>query len=214
MTTPNRRYASPLREDQARLTRRRILDTARQLLVTNGYTGTTIEGIARAAGVSVQTVYNSIGNKAAVLATVYDTTLAGDDAPIPIAERPTFQAMLAERSGRRCLARYAALGRELGERAAPLVATVWAEAGNPEVRALTDKAERQRARGAAAVARHVADRFGLAPGLTVDQAADILWTLTAPEAMIRLVQNRGWTWERYEAWLAKAMADGVLGRRR
>lgn len=214
MTTPPRSYTSPLRDDQAGLTRRRIIDAAHDLFLTQGYTATTIESIARTAGVSVQTVYNSVGNKAAVLAAVYDTALAGDDAPVPIAERPTFQAMLSERDGRRCLSRYAALGRALGQRAAPLVATVLAEAGNPDVRALAAAGEQQRAHGTAAVARHVADRFGLAPGLSVDEAADILWALTAPETMIRLVHQRGWTWERYEAWLAQAMADGVLGHRR
>jgi hypothetical protein len=30
--------------------------------------------------------------------------------------------------------------------------------------------------------------------------------------MIRLVSRRGWTWERYETWLAAAMADVVIGR--
>lgn len=214
MTTPARSYTSPLRDDQARLTRRRIVDAAHDLFVTRGYAGTTIETIARAAGVSVQTVYNSVGNKAAVLAAVYDTTLAGDDAPVPIAERPTFQAMLTERDARRCLARYAALGRELSQRAAPLMAMILAEAGNPDLRALAARGEEQRARGTAAVARHVADRFGLVPGLTVDEAADILWALTAPETMIRLVHQRGWAWERYESWLADAMADGLLGHRR
>lgn len=214
MTTPPRSYTSPLREDQARLTRRRVIDAAHDLFLTRGYTATTIDTIARTAGVSVQTVYNSVGNKAAVLAAVYDAALAGDDAPVAIADRPTFQAMLSERDGRRCLARYAALGRELGQRAAPLVATILAEAGNPDVRALAATADQQRAHGTAVVARHVADQFGLAPGLTVDEAADILWALTAPETMTRLVHQRGWTWERYEAWLAQAMADGVLGHRR
>jgi AcrR family transcriptional regulator len=214
MTTPERSYVSPLRDEQARLTRRRITDAAYDLFVTQGYTGTAIETIARTAGVSVQTVYNSVGNKAAVLAAVYDITLAGDDAPVAIAQRPAFQAMLSARDGRGCLARYATLGRELGERAALLVATILSEAGNPDVRAVAAASEQQRSQGTAAVARHVAERFGLAPGLTVDEAADILWALTAPETMIRLVHDRGWTWERYEAWLAEAMADGVLGHRR
>jgi hypothetical protein len=30
--------------------------------------------------------------------------------------------------------------------------------------------------------------------------------------MIRLVRRRGWTWDRYETWLAAAMADGIVGR--
>ena len=94
-------------------------------------------------------------------------------------------------AARRCLARYAALSRELSQRAAPLVATILAEAGNPDLRALAATVDQQRADGTAAVARHVTDQFGLAPGLTVDEAADILWALTAPETMIRLVHRRG-----------------------
>jgi AcrR family transcriptional regulator len=111
-----------------------IIDAARELLLTGGYTGTTIQAIANAAGVSVQTVYNSVGNKAAVLTAVYDTTLAGDDSAVTIADRPTFQAVLDATSARACLARYAARGRELGERAVPLVAMIVPEAGTPDVR--------------------------------------------------------------------------------
>jgi AcrR family transcriptional regulator len=212
MTTPASASSRRVRGDHVRLTRRRIIDAARELFLTRGYTGTTIEAIAHAAGVSVQTVYNSVGNKAAVLTAVYDTTLAGDDSAVTIADRPTFQAVLEATSARACLARYAALSRELGERAVPLVAMILAEAGTPDVRALAERAESQRALGTATVARHVADRFGLAPRLTVDEAADVLWTLTGPETMIRLVSRRGWTWDRYECWLAAAMADGIVGR--
>jgi len=188
-----------------------VLDAAHELFLAHGYTGTTIDAVAGHAGVSVQTVYNAVGNKAALLAAVYDTVLAGDDAPVPIAQRPTFQAMLAETDGRRCLARYAALGRELGERAVPLVAVILAGSADPAVRALADTAENQRAIGTATVARHCAERFGLRPGLSVDDAADILWTLTAPEVTIRLVLRRRWSWDHYQTWLADTMADSVLG---
>jgi len=44
---------------------------------------------------SVQTVYNTVGGKAAVLKAVYDVMVAGDDEPIPIMQRPTVQAMRA-----------------------------------------------------------------------------------------------------------------------
>jgi AcrR family transcriptional regulator len=148
---------------------------------------TAIDAVARRAGVSTQTVYNAVGGKPALLRAVYDVSLAGDDEPVPIAERPAFQAMLAETDGRRCLARYAGL------------------------RAFADTAEGQRAAGTAMVAGHVAERFGLRPGLTVQEAADALWTLTAPEVLERLVVRRGWSLDRAEAWLADAMADALLG---
>ncbi len=210
MTTSPRRYTSAVRADQARLTRGRILEAAHHLFVTHGYTGTTLDAVARAADVSPQTVYNAVGNKAALLSSVYDVTLAGDDHPIPIAERPGIQAMLAATDGPTCLVRYAAVGRELGERTAPLLAVILAEAGNPDVRALADTTEQQRAQGAAGVAGHVANRFGLRSDLTVTEARDILWTLTAPEIPIRLVLRQGWTWDRYQAWLAATMTHSLL----
>jgi AcrR family transcriptional regulator len=147
-----------------------------------GYPGTTIEAVARRAEVSTQTVYNAVGGKAALLRAVYDVTLAGDDQPVPIAERPAFQAMLAETDGRRCLARYAALGRELWERAGPLVLRLLSQAaaGDADLRAFADTVERQPAAGTAMVAAHVADRFGLRPGLTVPEAGDVLWPSPPP----------------------------------
>jgi AcrR family transcriptional regulator len=169
--------------------------------------------VARRAEVSTQTVYNAVGGKAALLRAVYDVTLAGDDQPVPIAERPAFLAMLAETDGRRCLARYAALGRELWERAGPLVVGLLSQAaaGDPDLRAFADTIEGQRAAGTAMVAAHVAERFGLRPGLTVQEAGDVLWTLTALELIERLVVRRGWSADRAEAWLAEAMADALLG---
>ena len=87
-----RRYSTALRAEQTALTRRRILDAAGRLLVERGYHGTTLNGVADAAEVSVQTVYNVVGGKAALLKAVYDVTLAGDDEPVPITERPEFRA--------------------------------------------------------------------------------------------------------------------------
>jgi hypothetical protein len=57
----------------------------------------------------------------------------------------------------------------------------------------------------------VAVRFGLRPGLSEAEAADVLWTLTAPEVADRFVRRRGWSLDRYERWLARAMADALVG---
>jgi hypothetical protein len=86
-----------------------------------------------------------------------------------------------------------------------------AAAGDADLRAFADTVERQRAAGTAMVAAHVADRFGLRPGLTVPEAGDVLWALTAPEVLERLIVRRGWPADRAEAWLAEAMADALLG---
>ena len=51
-----RKYNSPLRADQARQTRSRILDAAYRLFVDRGYAGTTIAAVAETAKVSPETV--------------------------------------------------------------------------------------------------------------------------------------------------------------
>ena len=160
---PTRGYSTTLRAKQSALTRERIIDTARASFVGRGYAGATLAGIARDAGVSVQTVYNVIGGKALLLKTVYDFALAGDDDPVPMAQRPMVKAVYDAADGRQCLARYAVMSRTIGERVLPLVRMVLAQdaAGDADVRAFAETIEAERATGTAATARHVAERFGL-----------------------------------------------------
>jgi AcrR family transcriptional regulator len=207
-----RRYSSAVRAEQRRATRQRVLDAASALLLRRGYGGATIDAIAARAGVSVQTVYNTVGGKAAILKAVYDTMLAGDDEPVPVMQRPAVQAMRAATGPRQFLALYARMGREMYERAGPLLPILLVEggAGDPEVHAFIDTIENERAVGTAMIAALLHERFGLRTGLTVADAADILWTLTAPELSLRLIHRRGWSLDKYEAWSAGIMAHALL----
>jgi AcrR family transcriptional regulator len=209
-----RRYSSPVRAEATRANRQRILDAARLLFLKRGYAGTTVEAVAGRAGVSVQTIYNTVGGKAAVLKAVYDVMIAGDAEPVPVVERPTGRAMLAATDGVTCLALYARMCREIYERIGPLVPILLTEgaAGDREVRAFIDTIENERAVGTRGIAAHVASRFGLREELTPDDAADVLWTLTSPDVLHRLVRRRGWGLDRFEAWLGATMADALLPR--
>lgn len=208
-----RRYSTSLRAEQSALARRRILTSAGELFAQRGYAGVTLKEIAAAAGVSVQTVYNLVGGKPELVKTVYDVTLAGDDEPVPMAQRPLVQAVLAATTARECLANYATMARVLGERALPLVTMLLAQAatGDSDLRAFVESIEQERATGTGTVARHVAGRFRLREGMDVQTAADILWTLTSAELADRLVRRRRWGWDRYEHWLGTTMADVLLG---
>ena len=138
--------------------------------------------------------------------------LAGDDEPVPVVQRPAVQAMRAATGPRQFLALYARMGREMYERAGPLLPIMLAEggAGDPEVRAFIDTIENERAAGTAMIAALLHERFGLRTGLTVTDAADILWTLTAPDLPLRLIHRRGWSLDKYEAWSAGIMAHALL----
>ncbi len=208
----SRSYRSPLREEQARQTQRRILDAAYALLLEQGYTATTMAGVAAAAGVSAQTVYKTFGSKPALVKRVYDVTLVGDDEPIPFADRPEVRAMRAETDARRFLARYAAVGRVMVERLGPLlrVLLAGARAGDPELRAFVDTVNGERLIGAAMMVQRLVELQALRDGVGVDEARDAIWTLNSVEVWSLLTEQRGWSGDRYADWVGRAMADAVL----
>src|SRR3954463_12741304 len=119
-----RTYDNSRRAEQARETRRRIVEVGRELLLAQGYATTTIAQVAKAAGVSSETVQKGFGTKAALAKAVYDVTLVGDDEPVPLRERPEFVAVRAESDPVRKLAAYAVVGRTLWERLGPLMAVL------------------------------------------------------------------------------------------
>jgi AcrR family transcriptional regulator len=209
---PARRSAASGRSEPRRTSRDRIIRAATALFLRRGYSGTTIEAIAHKAGVSVQTIYNVIGSKGAVFKAVYDVTIAGDADPVPMIDRPTARAMLAAITGPECLAYYAQMSREIVQRVGPLLSVAVAEAtsGDREIRRFVATVEQERTVGTRNIAMHVQEHFGLRPALTLHEAADILWTLTAPEVADRLLRRRHWTLERYQEWLAGTMADALL----
>src|SRR5947208_2674838 len=96
-TSTKRKYDSSRRQAQARETQRQIVEAARRLFIERGYMGTTIEQIAAEAGVAVETIYATFGNKRAVLARLVDISVVGDDEPGPLLEREGPQATRLER---------------------------------------------------------------------------------------------------------------------
>jgi AcrR family transcriptional regulator len=207
-----RRYDSATRLAKARITRVRIVDAARDLFLAGGYVGTTLDAVAASAGVSPQTVYNLVGGKATLFKTVYDVTLAGDDEPVPLAGRPEYQRILDAPTAREAVAIYVALEQVLWERVGALVAvaTAQAAAGDKDLRAFVETIETERATGIRRLVAHLADRFGLRAGLTVEQAGDIFWTMTGPDFVDRLIVRRGWDWAPFQEWLVEAVHHSLF----
>lgn len=210
----SRPYASPLREEQARQTRRRILDAALRLFHEQGYTATTMTAVAAAAGVSVQTVYKTFGTKPALVKRLHDVTLAGDDEPIPMADRPEMRRLREETDPRELLMVYARVGLLLLERLGPLVRVLVAGArdGDPDLRAYLDTVNGERLAGTTMTARRLAALGALRGGLSVQRAADAIWMLNSVEVWSLLTEQRGWSGADYAEWVGRAMADAVLTR--
>ena len=199
-----RRYESPQRQEQARATRLAILEASRALFVQHGYGATTLQGIADRASVSVATVYAAFGNKRTVLKELVDVSIAGDDEPVAIADRDWVADLAAEPDRHQRIRMLAAGGRRILERRSAVDAVVDAAgATDPEIRALSDEMRRQRREGQARLLALVAGADGLRPGLEPEEAADILYAIASPETYRLLVEQRGWSPERFEAWLAE-----------
>src|SRR5438552_18019800 len=95
-----REYTSPLREDQAKATRRAIVGAAAALFAEKGYAAASVDAVAEAAGVSRATVFTSVGGKPVLLQEAYAAAFgqaAGDpDEDKPLVERPRSRAVRAE----------------------------------------------------------------------------------------------------------------------
>lgn len=208
----HRPYHSDLRREQAQLTRRRILEAAYSCFVRDGYPGTTMAGIARAAGVSPQTVYNGFASKAALLKAVYDATLVGDDEAVPFAGRPEVLEVYARTEPERFLEGYAGLARLLFGRLEALLRAILegAAAGDADLREHLRIINGERLIGCTMVAERLAERGWLRPGVTVEQARDQIWALNSLEVHDLLVRERGWTSDAYTAWLAAVLAHALL----
>jgi len=203
-------YSSQLRAAHARATRRAIVDAAARLFTEQGYGATTVGAIAEAAGVSRKTVFTSVGGKAQALKLAIDWAIVGDDEPVPLLERPLVRTGMAEPDARRMIAAYARSTTEVGARIAPLVAVAEAAAGaDAEIPALSADGHAQRLRGMTVFAQALADRGALRLGLTVSEAADILWLLGGPGVYHRFVIVQGWPAQRFEEWLRDALT-GLL----
>jgi AcrR family transcriptional regulator len=207
-----RPYVSHLRDEQARLTQRRILDAAAELFLADGYPATTMAAIATAAGVSAQTVYNTFGTKPALLKRLHDIRLAGDDEATAIADRPELVRLRSLPDPRAFITGYVHFGRLIFDRIGPLLSVILAGAatGDAELIAPLEAVNAERLAGTMAAATHLASMHALRRGLGVERARDLMWTLNSIEVWRLLVEQRGWTPDAYEKWSTQAMIDSVL----
>jgi len=200
---PRRRYDGASRRAASGATRQAILDAARAGLIERGYRATTIADIAAAAGVHVATVYELVGRKPVVLRELLEHAISGTDRAVPADERDYVLAMREEPEPAGKLAIYAGAMRSIHGRLAPLLLALRdAATTDPEAAGVWREISDRRAANMRRLVEDVAAAGGLRADLTVDDAADFIWTTNSAEVYVLVTAERGWTPERYEAWLA------------
>ena len=206
-----RRYDAAGRRSRAEQARRRVLDVARALFTGDGYAATTMAAIAAAAGVSVESIYKTHGSKARLALALFHRAIAGQDAEP--AEVRADRLSAEERDPVRRLRAFGALVGEVTPRVAPLMLLVrTAAAGDPELADVWEQMLDERLERMAGHARRLAEAGHLRPGVTVEEARDVLWLYSAPEVYELMVDRRGWSPERFGAWVGGTYVAALVDR--
>jgi len=206
--TPRRTYSSPLRADQARATRRRVLESARRLFVERGYAGTTVAAVADDAGVSVETIYTTIGGKRGLLEGVMDITGPHESAAD---DDEWWRAVAGLPSASERLDRMVEYSCRILARTRPIHAII---------RGAADKEPFAVDLGRRLLSERLSDQTGriraflageLRPGLSIREAGERYCALASPDLYYVLTVEFGWPASRHRTWLAGLVNADLLG---
>ncbi|HUR75696.1 MAG TPA: helix-turn-helix domain-containing protein [Sporichthya sp.] len=178
-------------------TRVAILDAARTLFEEQGYFGAGLEAVAKKAGVSRQAIYLHFASKADLLtalhARIYETDV------VPALDRhPVWTAPTALEA----LDAMIAVDAEVASKVWRLhEALVVARRHHEEVDASLRPREDERYQEYVRLARWMKGEGELPGRMRVTTFADILWGLLGLGTFQNLVIERGWSLERFTAWV-------------
>lgn len=211
-TPPQKRpYKSRRRQEQARRTRRQIIDAAHKLFLERGYSGASLSAIAQEADVAVETIYAAFGNKRALLARLIDVSLVGDDQPAPLLQRSGPQAVMHSVDQRQQIALFANDMYEIMQRMAPLFDVMRTAAKiEPEIADMLYSMLAGRVQGMRVFVDALATNGPLREGVTPEGAAETVWAITSGEVFSLLVGDRGWSDEHYKGWLTDTLIRLLL----
>lgn len=196
-----RPYRSAVRAERAARTRRAVLSAARGLFQEDGYAATSVSDVARRAGVSVDTVYTSVGRKPQLLLAVIDMTLGGGDEPVPAEDREYVRAIRAAPTAEEKITVYASALGELLPRTAPLLqALKQAAEADPECARVRRELDERRAGNMRLFAADLRSTGELREDLSDDDVADLVWSTNSVE-YFGLLASRGWDAHRFTTLL-------------
>lgn len=202
--------AAPFREAGARRTRQAIVAAARELFAERGYAGASLATIAQAAGVARPTVAAAFGSKVELLRVVLGEALAGDDEPVPVAQRDWVQWGRDADTGPEVIAAHA-MCVPIGSRAARMFEVARrAVDGNPAVAELWETMKGNRRAEASMIVDRVVSLGHLRADLDQGMAVDRLWILNDPALYEALVLQRDWEHETFRRWFAESTTSQLV----
>jgi AcrR family transcriptional regulator len=198
-----RSYRSPARTQQAERTRAAVLAAARELFVAQGYRPTTVQQIAARAGVNVDTIYQAVGRKPALMRELVETAISGQGAAVPAEQRPYVQRIREAATAGDKIDIYASALVGIQQRMAPIfLALRDAALTDQPCRELWQEISARRARNMLDFAADLRVTGELRAELDDQQVADIVWSMNAAEYWVLLVVERGWSPDDFSRWIS------------
>lgn len=202
-----RQYDSSGRREQANRNQTTVLDVAERRFLADGFGATTIAAVAGEAGVSVETIYKTFGNKAGLVAAIHERGLAGSG-PVPAPDRSD-QMQGRETDPRQIIRQWGRLTTEVAPLVCPILLLIRAAAAtDPEMAQLLTDTDQQRLQRMTHNARALTGH--LRPGMTQSAAAEVLWTYSSPDLYDLLIARRHWPLPRYGRFIADSMIAALL----
>lgn len=198
-------YNSENREAQAAQTRNRILAVSKQLFQSEGFDRVTISKLAKAAEVSMPTIYAIFKSKRGILQSLIDEALPPEEFTELVRET------MEEESPVKCLALTAKLTCQMYDaerefmdllRGASVVA--------PEFKELERERENRRYERQGEYVKKIMQMRAIKKTFSLQKARDVLWGLTGRDLYRLFVIERKWTSDEYEQWLTQLLIDSLL----
>ena len=200
----------PTRRERALATRERIVRAAIDVFAEAGFVGARMNDIAARAGVAVQTVYFVFHTKAELLTACFEYAVHGPER-LPPPQQPFWSTVMTARSGRAALDAFVRGNTAILARVAVVDEVAKSVPHEPDAAAVVTHSERLRRDGYRTVAEHLADRFGLRAGLTVQTATDLMLMFGSPATYLTL-HRYGWSDEAFIEWSTDTLAAQLLAR--
>jgi len=205
--TKKRPYRSESRNAQAAQTKKRILESAKNLFESEGFECATIEKIAQAANVAIPTVYSLFQSKRGVLRALMDVVFPKDQFEA-LVEKSKEATTPEER-----LLYSAKIARQIYDAERTQMELFrGASVLSPEFKELEKEREMRRHERQEVTINAMAKENSLAQGMSVNRARDILWVFTGRDIYRMLVIEQGWTPEEYEKWLNQLLVNTLIKR--
>lgn len=201
-----RSYRSTARAEKAASTRAAILDAAFDLFEASGYDRTTTAAIAARAGVSEAMVFAAFRSKAGVLQALIGRAVSSDGhATGTLADQPAWKAAAEAADPKAALAGFARLTADVQARTWTLIELSRTASDTDEAMANLVTAGAANRRSDCRSFAEQALKGRLRHDVTFDESVDVLWTYSAADVYRLLVDQAGWTHERYTTWLSETL---------